>query len=91
MLLCDYLIPKECGDSKDSKVLFSKLQLATYICSIHYMFPFEFILGYIVRRLVIILKNNKKNLSIFMKISVDYSTLMQAFLHFNIWYGLSKS
>ena len=52
MLLCHYLIPKEFGDSK---VLFSKLQLATYIYSIHYIFPFEFILGYIVRRLVIII------------------------------------
>jgi len=52
MLLCHYLIPKECGDSK---VLFSKLQLATYIYSIHYIFPFKFILGYIVRRLVIII------------------------------------
>jgi len=38
-----------------SKVLFSKLQLATYIYSIHYIFPFEFILGYIIRRLVIII------------------------------------
>ena len=52
MLLCYYLIPKECGDSK---VLFSKLKLTTYIYSIHYIFPFEFILGYIVRRLIIII------------------------------------
>jgi len=62
MLLCHYLIPKECGDSK---VLFSKLQLATYIYSIHYIaislwiytwlyrmilylvILYEFILGYI--------------------------------------------
>jgi len=39
----------ECGDSK---VLFSKLQLATYIYSIRYMCPFEFILGYIALMLV---------------------------------------
>jgi len=52
MLLCHYLIPKECGDSK---VLFSKLQLATYIYSIHYIFPFEFILGYIIHRLVVVI------------------------------------
>jgi len=38
-----------------SKVLFSKLQLATYIYNIHYIYPFEFILGYIVHRLVIII------------------------------------